>query len=91
MKGRHIRDEIATRTRYDLIGNGQELDADRKTQNLCVSFCDVDTYGIEFFFHSIDHAVLSLRDHGGIAACKRCLAIVHSIIDKELATKEVKE
>jgi hypothetical protein len=82
--GRHIRDEIATRRAYDLIGNGQELDADRKTRNLCVSFCGVDTYGIEFFFFSIDHAVLSLRDHGGITACKRCLAIVQSIIKAEL-------
>lgn len=84
MKPSHIRDEVATRTRYGLIGNEQELDADRKTQDLCVAFCDVDTHGLEFFFRSIDHAVLSLRDNGGIAVCKRCLRIVRSIIDKEL-------
>jgi len=84
MNGRHIRDEVATRTRYGLIGNEQELDADRKTQDLCVSFCDVNTHGLEWFFHSIDHAVLSLRDNGGIAVCKRCLKIVCAIINKEL-------
>jgi hypothetical protein len=88
VKGRHIRDEIATRCRYDLIGNGKELDDDRKTRDLCVSFCNVDTHGVEFFFHSIDHAVFSLRDHGGIAACKDCLANIQAIIGAELATKD---
>jgi hypothetical protein len=84
MTGQHIRDEVATRTRYGLIGNERELSDDRKTQDLCVSFCEVNTHGLEFFFHSIDHAVLSLRDNGGIAVCKRCLEIVRAIIDKEL-------
>lgn len=84
MSGRHIRDEVATRKRYNLVGNGKELDADPKTRNLCVAFCGVNTHGLGFFFLSIDHAVLSLRNGTAIAPCKHCLKAVREIINAEL-------
>lgn len=77
----HIRDEVATRERYGLVGDGKEL-----PPQLGVAWCGEDC-SYRFMFIDASHALLSLRYNGDIAACPDCLRALRAVIDGELAPR----
>lgn len=64
---RHIRNELATREEFGMVGNGKELKDDPKNAKRCVAWCGEDA-GRLWFYNSIDHAVLA----GMSEACEKC-------------------
>ncbi len=84
----HIRNEIATRLHFKLMGVDRDLSellAEKRVPSATgVPWCGPHLVHYEVFFNSIDHAISSLRHNGGIAVCPGCLRAVAAIIDKEL-------
>jgi hypothetical protein len=75
---RCIRDERATREKYNLIGNDKAL-----SQSIGVSRCG-ETISNQWFFMDADHALHSMRPMGGVAVCPKCLKVIVEICLEEL-------
>ncbi len=73
-----IRDEPATREKYNLVGDGNDL-----PRNCGVSWCG-RVISNEFFLMDESHALLSLRDRGDVEPCHECLRLIRDVVLAEL-------
>lgn len=79
----HIADERTTRERFSRIGDGTVL----TTREPAISWCGREIPGGVWRFLDATHALLHLRDNGGIQPCHDCLRAIQVVVSKELGER----